>query len=231
MDFESFVLAAATADLTVEPAAREHADAVEFRMDFATDPLSALSAYDGTLPVIATNRVAWEGGDAPDTEGRLDALATAAEHDAVGAVDLELRALEDGEGASHGAAWVAEHAREHGAAVLASVHDFEATPPREELDDLLDRATAAGDVGKLAVTAGDAGDVLDLLACTWAHAQRGEAVATMAMGGAGRHSRAVCPLYGSTVGYAPVDPIDATAPGQYDLATLRSLIDRLTVGR
>jgi 3-dehydroquinate dehydratase-1 len=47
------------------------------------------------------------------------------------------------------------------------------------------------------------------------------------MGAAGRHSRAVAPLYGSRIGYAPVDPADATAPGQYDLATLRSLVTQL----
>jgi 3-dehydroquinate dehydratase-1 len=49
----------------------------------------------------------------------------------------------------------------------------------------------------------------------------------MAMGEAGRHTRAVAPLYGSKIGYAPVDPAEATAPGQYDLATLADLIDRL----
>ena len=228
MDFESFVLAAATDDLAVEPAAREHADAVELRMDLATAPLAALDAYDGDLPVIATNRATWEGGDAPATEERLDTLAAAAEHDMVEAVDIELRALEaTGGGDVIDASWVAERVREGGANVIASVHDFEATPPRAELGDLLDRATAAGDVGKLAVTAGTPGDVLDLLACTLDHAERGASVATMAMGEAGRHSRAVCPLYGSRIGYAPVAPDDATAPGQYDLAALRSLIDRL----
>jgi 3-dehydroquinate dehydratase-1 len=49
----------------------------------------------------------------------------------------------------------------------------------------------------------------------------------MAMGEAGRHSRAVAPLYGSKIGYAPVRPENATAPGQYDLETLRELIDQL----
>jgi 3-dehydroquinate dehydratase-1 len=230
MNFESFVLATATADLSVESAAREYADAVEFRMDFADDPLPALASYDGELPLIATNRVAWEGGDAPDTDERLETLAEAAEHEAVAAVDLELRALEGSETAAHEATGVADRAREHGASVIASVHDFEATPTRDELDSLLDRATTHGDVGKLAVTAETPGDVLDLLSVTWDHDQRGHAVATMAMGEAGRHSRAVCPLYGSTIGYAPVDPADATAPGQYDLATLRSLVDRLGSG-
>jgi len=227
MNVDSFVLATATTDLSVEPAAREHADAVEFRMDGAEEPSAALAAYDGDLPLIATNRVAWEGGDAPDTDERLETLAGAAENGAVEAVDVELRALDGSEIAAHEAGWVADHAREHGADVIASVHDFEATPPREELDSLLGRAATHGDVGKLAVTAETHGDVLDLLSATWEHDQRGHAVATMAMGEAGRHSRAVCPLYGSRIGYAPVDPADATAPGQYDLATLRWLVDQL----
>jgi 3-dehydroquinate dehydratase-1 len=244
MNFDSFVLAAATDDLGVEPTAREHADAVEFRMDLATDSLRALEGYDGDLPVIATNRAAWEGGEAPGGDGRLETLAAAAEHDAVGAIDVELGALEaGGDAGSDGiggageaetasdASWVADHAREHGASVIASVHDFEGTPPREDLDDLLARAAAAGDVGKLAVTAGTPGDVLDLLACTWDHTVHGSAVATMAMGEAGQHSRAVCPLYGSRIGYAPVAAGGTTAPGQYDLATLRSLIDRLATDR
>jgi 3-dehydroquinate dehydratase-1 len=49
----------------------------------------------------------------------------------------------------------------------------------------------------------------------------------MAMGEAGRHTRVVAPLYGSRIGYAPVDPARATAPGQYDLGTLSRLVDEL----
>ncbi|MFB6307836.1 MAG: type I 3-dehydroquinate dehydratase [Haloarculaceae archaeon] len=222
MDFESFVLAAATDDLTDEPAAREHADIVEFRMDFADEPLAALDAYDGELPLLVTNRVEWEGGDAPDGPGRLDDLETAIEHDAVAAVDVELAAIEDGD-----AGRVVDHARRHDAAVVVSTHDFERTPARETLVDRLRAACENGDVGKIAVTAHSPDDVLDLLAATRTLTADGERVATMAMGEAGRHSRAVAPLYGSKIGYAPVAPESATAPGQYDLATLRTLIDQL----
>jgi len=218
--FDTFRLAAATADLTEEPAAREHADLVEFRMDLADAPLDALADYDGELPLLCTNRAAWEGGEADDA-GRLDALETAAEHDAVVAVDVELAAIEDG------AQSTLDHAHDHGAAVVASVHDFEGTPEGDELARLLARAAAAGDVGKLAVTAESRADTLRLLSVTHAMAAEGATVATMAMGEAGRHTRAVAPLYGSRIGYAPVDPDAATAPGQYDLATLAGLVDRL----
>jgi 3-dehydroquinate dehydratase-1 len=229
--FEEFVLAAVTDDLSTAGGERaaEHADCVEFRMDLASavgrDPLAALADYEGPLPVLATNRVAWEGGDAEGPE-RLEDLRVAAEHPRVRAVDVELSSVAgDGEGIR-----TAEHARDHGASVVVSTHDFEATPARPEMERLLRRACEAGDVGKLAVTADDSDDALDLLGLTRARAAAGDRVATMAMGAAGRHTRAVAPVYGSRIGYAPVDPDDATAPGQYDLATLRELVDQLRHG-
>jgi 3-dehydroquinate dehydratase-1 len=221
MNFEEFVLCAATADLDDEPTAREHADAVEFRMDLADDPVEALESYDGELPILATNRAEWEGGEAADA-GRLEALGEAAALDRVEAIDLELDSIRSEAGQR-----VAETARENDAAVVVSVHDFERTPASADLRNVLEEATSFGDVGKLAVTAQSREDVLVLLAATQEFDARGERVATMAMGEAGRHSRAVAPLYGSRIGYAPVDPEDATAPGQYDLATLRDLVDSL----
>ena len=222
MNFESFVLTASTADLGDEPAAREHADAVEFRMDLADEPLDALRNYTGALPVLATNRVEWEGGETPDSPDRLAALSKAMETPLVEAVDVELAAIRDGD-----AQRVVDHARERGVSVVVSVHDFETTPARERMREVLAAAGEYGDVAKLAVTAQSPDDVLDLLSVTRAATREGETVATMAMGEAGRHSRAVAPLYGARIGYAPVDPADATAPGQYDLATLSRLVDQL----
>ena len=229
LDFDAFVLAAATNDLSEEPAAREHADAVEFRLDLATDPLDQLAGYDGELPLIVTNRAAWEGGDVADESERLDTLATALDHESVAAVDLECGAL-DGSVAAADTARARElrtTAREAGITVIASVHDFESTPSVVEMTDILDTASDEGDVGKLAVTATDRSDALDVLSATHEAVAAGRTVATMAMGAAGQHTRAVAPVYGSAIGYAPVDPEAATAPGQYDLETLRELVDQL----
>ena len=222
LSFEAFVLAAATGDLSEEPAARDHADCVEFRMDLAaSDPLDALAAYDGELPLLVTNRPKWEGGEAAD-EDRTDTLAAAVEAEAVAAVDVELHEVAGGDGLD-----VVEAARDAGVAVVVSVHDFEGTPPRGELRRLVERASEYGDVAKLAVTAESPDDTLALLAVTRAHASAGRTVATMAMGEVGRHTRVVAPVYGSRIGYAPVDPARATAPGQYDLATLSRLVEEL----
>ena len=223
MEFDSFVLAAATADLGEEPAARGRADAVEFRMDLAdADPVAAVDSYDGELPLLATNRAEWEGGEAADA-GRLGALVEAAAHESVEAVDVELASLRTESGVEAAAA-----ARDHGAAVVASVHDFEATPEEATMLDSLAAAADLGDVGKLAVTATDRGDALSLLSATHEATERGLRVATMAMGEAGRHTRAVAPVYGSKIGYAPVDAARATAPGQYDLDSLSTLVERLS---
>jgi 3-dehydroquinate dehydratase-1 len=230
MDVSEFVLAAATADLGEEPAAREHADVVEFRMDLAEEPLAQLARYDGELPVLATNRPTWEGGEAAGGDGpgdpanrdRLRALERAVEHEAVEAVDVELASTREAAGRR-----AVEAAREAGARVVVSVHDFEGTPDEERMRSLLTAACDAGDVGKLAVTAETPDDVLALLSVTRDLTRTGRQVATMAMGEAGRHSRAVAPLYGSRIGYAPVDPADATAPGQFDLPTLARLLETL----
>ncbi len=229
--FDEFVLAAATADLNDEPAARADADALEFRMDLATDPLAALADYDGELPLIVTNRAEWEGGEAGDL-GRFGDLSDAVVHDAVAAVDVELAALRGNapEGERSHATALREEAREEGVAVIASVHDFSSTPEVGTLVDLLADAADEGDVGKLATTAEVPADALAMLEATHEATAAGHAVATMCMGEPGRHTRAVAPVYGSRVGYAPVDPADATAPGQYPLATLRRLVDDLRNG-
>jgi len=230
--FEEFVLAASTADLSEEPAARAHADAVEFRMDLADSPLDQLAGYDGELPLLVTNRASWEGGEA-DGLGRYDALSDAIGRDAVAAVDVELAALRgthpDGAEESHATA-LRETAREAGVDVIASVHDFESTPEPAALVDLLADAASEGDVGKLATTATAPADALAMIEATHEATAAGHRVATMCMGEPGRHTRAVTPVYGSKIGYAPVDPANATAPGQYPLATLRQLVDGLRDG-
>ncbi len=227
MDFDSFVLAASTADLSEEPAARDHADAIEYRMDLADEPLAALEAYDdgdGELPILATNRAEWEGGEwSGDDERRLEILAEATAIGAVEAIDIELEAILAGDADD-----VLETARERDVTVVASAHDFEGTPTRGELVSTLTEAHKYADVAKIAVTAESRKDTLAVLAATEQLTAHGDPVATMAMGELGSHTRAVAPVYGSKIGYAPVDPDNATAPGQYDLETLSRLVTDLS---
>lgn len=225
--FDSFTLVAATADLADEPAARGVADLVEFRMDMASEPLVQLANYDGALPLLVTNRPEWEGGETTGGEARLEALEAAVGNEAVAAVDIELAALRRGGGVGDAANAVAAEAEALDVDVVVSVHDFAGTPSERAMASLLTAAADVGDVGKLAVTAESPTDALGLLSATHATAATGERVATMAMGEPGRHTRAVAPVYGSRIGYAPVRAEDATAPGQYDLETLADLVGAL----
>lgn len=219
MDPSAFTIAAVTDDLAAEPKARDYADILEYRMDATTDPLDALEDYTGVLPILATNRVTTEGGNAPDTPTRLDTLESAVVHDAVHAIDLELTAARTDRGTA-----LLRHAREHGATIIVSHHDFDNTPDKSTLEDRLAQTATAGDIGKVAVTTTDPGDALTLLAATHTTSQAGHAVATIGMGDPGRHTRVIAPIYGSRIAYAPVVPAATTAPGQIDLPTLCDLI-------
>lgn len=208
--------------LADEPAARPHADIVEFRLDLAeSNPLEALEDYDGTLPILATNRVKAEGGAAAVGEERLQTLKEAATRDEVIAVDIELKNLESNRGNT-----LIDEIRAE-ASIVASVHVFDTTPSESQCHSFLKRACAAGNVGKLAVMADTYDDALRLLAATRKAANNGLSVGTIAMGQPGQHTRVVAPLYGSRLTYAPVDSGDATAPGQYDLETLSMLLSEL----
>jgi 3-dehydroquinate dehydratase-1 len=219
MNFEEFVLAASTASLDDSEVASRHADALELRLDLGDLTVDTL---DADLPILVTNRLDSEGGNAPRGDTRIETLCRAIEQPAVEAVDIELAAVTDGDGQR-----VVEHARAHGVAVVVSTHDFEGTPATAHLLDVLEQASESGDVAKLAVTASDRGDALDVLAATHEATRAGQTVATMAMGEAGRHTRVVAPLYGSRLGYAPLDSDRATAPGQYDLETFRRLYESI----
>lgn len=219
---EGCSLVASVDDLALEPKARDPADLLEFRMDLAAgDPVTALRNYEGELPVIATNRVRGEGGEAPDETDRLGVLAEVAEFDHVVAVDVERRHLSGGRAAGF------RDRIPGGTHLIASTHDFEKTPPLATCRHSLRAACEAGDIGKVALTATDRSAALRVLRLAdWA-AREDLAFVTIAMGEPGRFTRAVAPLFGSRLTYAPVRGERSTAPGQYDLQTLVTLLDRL----
>ena len=220
---DRFQLVAASATPTVTPSVDALADLLELRLDGCGDPAGALEAVTSALPVIVTNRPTWEGGAFEGSEEqRLALLETALHHEQVVAVDIEVATLETAAGAA-----LAEQAREQEVWVIASVPDFASTPPRSVCEQRLHAATQLGDVGKLAVTATSPADAARLLSTTATVAGWGRPVATMAMGDVGAHTRAVAPVYGSVLGYAPADPDAPTAPGQLSLATLATVVSDL----
>jgi 3-dehydroquinate dehydratase-1 len=217
---DGFALAATTNDLTREPKVRDVADIIEFRMDKAEDPIEQLSEYDGELSLIATNRGQWFGGQARDT-GRLDLLFTASEFDCVEMVDIELET-------ARGSGWVIPEFRDNDVDVIISYHAFEDTPDQETLDAIFEQCSQYGEIAKVATFAESYGDALRMLNAVHRATNEGKQVAGIAMGGVGSHTRVVAPLYGSKLGYAPLQSDTSEyAPGQISIHTLASMIETL----
>jgi len=146
MTLREFRLEATTNDLTREPKARGAADVIEFRMDSAEDPVAQLSEYDGDLPVIATNRTKWSGGQADDT-GRLDQLFAATRFDVVEMVDIEAET-------ARGKQWVLNEFRDNDVEIIVSCHVFEKTPDRKTLGAIIEECADFGDIAKVPLSRG-----------------------------------------------------------------------------
>lgn len=172
------------------------------------------------VPLLFTYRSRSEGGqgvaDERDYAMLIEAVAGSG---AVAAVDVEFRNPQG--------PVVIDIAQSEGAAVIASAHDFERTPPAEEIVALLADMEAAGaDVAKVAVMPRSPSDVLTLLDAT--HRRRGEAsipLITMAMGPLGALTRLGGEVFGSAATFATVG--EGSAPGQLDADTVASVLDLL----
>ena len=195
---------------------------------------------DTGAPVLLTCRTAAEGGRAHLDDAAygallrsvLDGLADWAPERLPAAIDVEVQrgCLPQACTQAHGL----------GIGVVASFHDFEATPSDEVLEEVLARMACEGaDLAKIAVWPTGADDVARLLGvCARATAGRGEGtgrgvpVAAMSMGALGAVSR-VAPAFGSALTFAVVPDEQgqarASAPGQLPIQDVRRCLELLRV--
>ena len=243
------------------------ADVLELRVDLleeagalaAPDPLDAATAAaqvleclrglgeaiaadgadaDAGAPVLLTCRTTAEGGRAHLDDAAygallrsfLDGLTDWAPERRPVAIDVEVQrgCLPQ----------VCEQAHGLGIDVVASFHDFEATPADEVLEEVLARMAREGaDLAKIAVWPTSAQDVARLLGvCARATAGTGERsglgvpVAAMSMGALGAVSR-VAPAFGSALTFAVVPDEQgearASAPGQLPIQDVRRCLELL----
>ena len=196
-----------------------------------------VDVVDG-VPLLLTCRTATEGGRAHlDDAGYgavlgavLDDLSTWAPERRPAAIDVEVQ-----RGCPPG---VSEQAHGLGIDVVASFHDFEATPADDVLEEVLARMVNEGaDLAKIAVWPTSADDVARLLGvCARATADPGEGtglgvpVAAMSMGALGAVSR-VAPAFGTALTFAVVSDeqgeTQASAPGQLPIQDVRRCLGLL----
>ena len=220
--YSDATLAAALA-LDPAPAAP---DWLELRVDAFHDRPAALDVLvrRAPRPFVVTVRHPAEGGAVgaptdPEARGRLYERFLAA--GGVAAVDVEVRSL-------HTLAGTVRTAREGGSLVVASFHDFAATPATSTLREKARRAAGAGaDVFKVAATVRRPAELARLLDfMEWGKEQR-HTLAVMGMGPLGRVSRLALAAAGSVLNYGYLGDAGPQVPGQWPAATLRERIEEL----
>ena len=190
-------------------------DLLEVRLDAFSDCIPALESKITRLkaPLLITARHFKEGGLVELSAGRRAALYEAFTPYAA-LIDLELRSM----GALNAAV---ERARCSGLKVIASFHDFKATPSAERL---LEKARAAADSGadifKVATVTQTPGDVARLLVL---FEKAKIPLSVMGMGRLGKASRLLFAQAGSVLNYGFLDA-GAQVSGQWPAKVLKQRI-------
>jgi 3-dehydroquinate dehydratase-1 len=166
--------------------------------------------------IILTVRMKEEGGQYRGSEDVRKKIILGSLH-LIDLVDIELRSeiLND----------VVSSAKANKIGVIVSYHDFEKTPPKNEIEKIIRREKKAGaDFAKVAFQANSSHDVLELL---WAADKMSKEikVVTISMGTAGSISRVAAQAFGSSITYASTRK--KTAPGQLSLEETRKILNIL----
>ena len=197
-------------------------------------------AIDGAAPLLLTCRTAAEGGRARLDDAAYGTLLRSVLDGFTDWVPQRRPAAIDVEVQRGCLKWVCEQAHGLGIDVVASFHDFEATPADDLLEEVLARmACEDADLAKIAVWPTSADDVARLLGvCARATAGAGEGtglgvpVAAMSMGALGAVSR-VAPAFGTALTFAVVPDEQgesrASAPGQLPIQDVRRCLELLRV--
>ena len=204
------------------------ADLAEWRADWyegTGDPeklaeiLEDLREGLGEFPLLVTFRSAGEGGEQEISAGASETFLWQVLD--LGKADLLDVEFFMGEKLL---SRVCRKARGQGVKVVASSHDFQKTPPREEMLERLKRMQEAGaDLLKIAVMPGDPGDVLTLLSVSWEMKSRyaRQPLIAISMGALGAVSRISGEIFGSAMTFGTAG--QASAPGQISVEELQEV--------
>lgn len=217
----------------VHSAVCARAEVIELRVDSAyaapsvKEALSLCYAARSAAPETAllfTLRTERDGGaglrDALQYEFLLREVAKAQKREKIiDAIDCELSVGRDA------FARIAAVCKDAGVSLVGSFHDFERTPPAEAiLSRLLHMQELGADVCKIAVMPQNKRDVLTLMDAALQAGERLEApLIAIAMGPMGALTRVCGAWMGSCLTFGAAE--QASAPGQIDVKTLRSLLE------
>ncbi|MBN1764053.1 MAG: shikimate dehydrogenase [Sedimentisphaerales bacterium] len=197
------------------------AECIELRLDYlgnpsATDVTSLIAAVKEKVPVIATCRPIWEGGQFAGQEQQRLTLLRQAAIAAADYIDLELESLKDHKIPSEF----------QDVKLIISNHDFEHLP-RDFRQRLYRLRQYQPNIPKFAYMPGDITDCLTAL--DMLHENPG-AIA-MAMGPAGTITRLLAKKLGAFLTFASLSGEKESAPGQINLRQMKQLYRWDAIGR
>lgn len=208
------------------------ADVAEWRADLfenafdireVIDILRELRAILGELPLLMTFRTSKEGGAkdiSPEKYAELNIQAARSGY--ADLIDVEIFTGDDI------VTSVISQAHAAGVKVVASNHDFFATPAKEEIiRRLCKMQDMHADIPKIAVMPQSPSDVLTLLSATEEMYRRyaDRPIITMSMSGTGVISRLCGEVFGSSMTFGAA--AKASAPGQMAVNDLNMILDLL----
>lgn len=207
-------------------------DLIEWRIDFFAGIADSarvvalareIRKQAGSVPIIFTRRSTREGGEPIGIaeEQVVSLYRDVCEAGCVDFVDYEINSEPEHFQAARQAAHRA------GAQLIASLHDFQQTPPAPEIvARLVTMEQAGADIAKVAVTPRTIDDVLTLLGATLTGSRQIRLpIISVSMGPYGSLSRLFGWTFGSSVTFAVGDK--ASAPGQVAIEDLRIVVDIL----
>jgi 3-dehydroquinate dehydratase I len=182
-----------------------------------------LHSIIGNKPILFTFRTANEGGVYPaSVEFYIDLNKQMIKSGFIDLVDIEVftgdKYVEE----------IVELAHQNKVFVIASNHDFEKTPPKDEIVARLRKMQDLGvDIPKIAVMPRSREDVITLLAATAEMKDKyaRKPLITMSMAGQGAISRIAGGTFGSDLTFGAAKK--ASAPGQLDVKELRHILNVL----
>ncbi|AIM17240.1 type I 3-dehydroquinate dehydratase [Neobacillus sedimentimangrovi] len=207
-----------------------HVDLVEWRVDFfekvekiekVKQALSEIRSILHSTPIIFTFRSKREGGEKEINNGYyMELNKVVAETSLSDFIDIELFNEEQD------IKKLIDTAHSNGVFVILSNHDFEKTPPKEEIISRLCKAQELdGDISKIAVMPNHPGDVITLLeaANTMNEKYADRPFITISMGDYGKISR--FGGFGSAISFGVAT--NSSAPGQISVEELRKVLEIL----
>ncbi len=202
-------------------------DLVELRLDLMEeldDHILKQIIAQADLPVIVTNRASWEGGRFQGSEQeRIAFLEKALEYGA-NFIDIEF-ATEEGPRKR-----LIQTAHNKGAKVILSHHDFEKTPPSDELSTLFDNMVLQDpsvNIIKIVTYASNRLDFLRLAALYPKAKKAGRQLIAFCMGRQGCYSRIYCVHLGSFLTFASIEASLSSAPGQIPVRMMKDILSRI----